>query len=184
MRLFVAIPLASSAQAELVALTNRLRPSASLRWSAPESWHVTLQFLGSVSEDQYRCLIPNLAAVQSAPFPMRLAGLGVFDRAGIFHADVDPSTPLMTLQRLVTTSTAACGFEAEARPYHPHITLARSKGRDQIRQLRALNTRFPEKPRFTPFVVTEFLLYESHLSASGSTYEVRSRFPLAGRGGK
>lgn len=178
MRLFIAIPLAESVRAELVRWATRLRAVTSLRWSAPESWHITLQFLGSASEDQYRCLIARLSGIHAAPFSIRLAGLGVFDRAGIFHAEVELTPALTALQRRVTAATAPCGFEPETRPYHPHITLARSKGSNRARALRVLQDCIPPKPGFPAFAAPEFLLYESHLSPAGSTYEVRHRFPL------
>jgi len=177
-RLFVAIPLAESLHTQLQQLTGRLRSIAGLRWSAPESWHVTLQFLGNTSADQYRCLVARLSQIRAAPFSIGLAGLGAFDRACIFHAEVEPAPPLAALQLLVTQATAPCGFQPESRPYHPHITLARGKGRDCSRPLRALQASIPPNPTFPPFTAAEFLLYESHLSPAGSTYEVRHRFPL------
>jgi RNA 2',3'-cyclic 3'-phosphodiesterase len=179
MRLFLAIPLAGSVATELSRLTARLRSTnANLRWAAPESWHITLQFLGSTSEEQYGCLIGRVGELRSAPVPVQLAEPGVFDRAGIFYAGVVLTPQLVALQQRVVAATAGCGFAAEARPYHPHITLARSKGRSGGRELRGLTDRLPAKTGFSRFMAPEFLLYESYLSSRGSQYEVRYRFPL------
>jgi len=52
MRLFVAIPLSEEATRELGETVARMRkrPGAEeLRWSPPESWHLTLQFLGNAA---------------------------------------------------------------------------------------------------------------------------------------
>jgi RNA 2',3'-cyclic 3'-phosphodiesterase len=189
MRLFLALPLAEPVATELARLTERLRASApDLRWSAPESWHITLQFLGAATPDQYDCLIPRLAALRSAPVPVHLAGLGVFERAGVLHLGVEPAPGLLALQQRIVAATTPCGFEPEARPYHPHITLVRRKGQGSSHGLRALSAKIktPDKgagpDRFTRFTAREFLLYESHLSSSGSTYEVRYRFSLTRAG--
>jgi len=177
-RLFVGIPLAAPARAELARLAERLRSVASLRWAAPGSWHITLQFLGDASDEQYHCLVARLSELRSRPVPIRLGGLGVFDRAGIFYAEVELTPQLDALERSVVHATASCGFEPDSRPYHPHITLARGKGPGRARALRSLLAPIATRPKFTPFTAVEVLLYESHLSSAGSTYEVRHSVPI------
>jgi 2'-5' RNA ligase len=188
MRLFVGIPLADPVRKELEALCTRLRAGGDhLRWSAPEAWHITLQFLGSAGAEQLDCLTLRLAQVNSPSFLVQLGNLGVFDRAGVFLVEVEPAPALEELQRRVAAATAQCGFAAEERPYHPHITLARAKG-DGRRQLRRLKEQAGKSAgshpaaagRFTPSTATEFLLYESHPGPGGSTYEVKARFALNG----
>jgi RNA 2',3'-cyclic 3'-phosphodiesterase len=181
MRLFIAIPLSEAVGSELKRLTGRLRPAApNLRWSLPEAWHITLQFLGNASEEQYACLLPRLRQVNSAPFAIAFEELGVFERAGVFFLGVTPSPALMALEERILAATRPCGFEPEDRPYRPHITLARSKGGNRGRELRTLLSRAGEDRRFGRIQATEFRLYESHLSASGSKYEVKCSFPLGG----
>jgi 2'-5' RNA ligase len=114
------------------------------------------------------------------PLPVRLDGLGFFDRAGVFLATIRVSPALLLLQQRVTAATEPCGFIPEARPYQPHITLARSS-RGQREGILALKDKMRRQPEFTGFVADEFLLYESFLGPGGSRYEVRARFPLDGR---
>jgi RNA 2',3'-cyclic 3'-phosphodiesterase len=183
MRLFIGIALADVVTGELSALVSRLRPgAANLRWTAPESWHITLQFLGNARPEQLPCLCTRLGEVRSPPVAIQLGEPGSFDRTGVFFADVVVSPALMDLQQCVVAATAHCGFVAEDRPFHPHITLARKTGSTtatgQGSELRRLTARGDRQPEFTRFVACEFLLYESHLSSKGSTYEVRARFPL------
>jgi RNA 2',3'-cyclic 3'-phosphodiesterase len=182
MRLFIGIPLADAVVRKLSALCGRLHAGTDgLRWSAPESWHVTLQFLGSTTEEQYACVAGRLGEIRSAPVPIRLGGLGIFERAGIFHVEVEPSDELVALQQQVTAHTAPCGFEPEDRPYRPHITLARTKGDAGRRQLKQVKERVKAERQLAAFSAQEFLLYESHLGAGGSKYEVRARFALEQR---
>lgn len=179
MRLFIGIPLAEQAISELSAISLRYRSADDgLRWSLPESWHITLQFLGSVSEDQYGCIIPRLHALPHKPVAVQIESLDFFDRVGIFFAGVRHMPELVSLQQQVASATAHCGFATETRPYHPHITLARTKGKPGNSGLRRLKAAIQRQPAFSSFTSHEFLLYESHLASSGSLYEVRERFPL------
>jgi 2'-5' RNA ligase len=176
MRLFVGIPLAAEVMEQLSAVSMRLHASEDgLRWSAPESWHITLQFLGNTPE--YECIVARLKELRSPPVPVNLEGLGFFERAGVFFAGVRLTPELEALQQRVTAATGLCGFVPETRPYHPHITLARSKSKG-VKTLRALKARIHREPRFSDFVAEEFILYESVPRPKGSHYEVRERFPL------
>lgn len=180
MRLFVGIPLTTEVIDELSTTLSRLRSLGdNLRWSSPETWHITLQFLGNTSADKYNCLAARLREVHSPPAPIALESLGFFDHAGIFFAGVRLTPGLQSLQHSVTVATHLCGFPTETRPYQPHITLARSKGKLRPQGLRELKTRLLHRqPQFTRFLADEFLLYESFLGPSGSRYEIRERFPL------
>jgi 2'-5' RNA ligase len=68
----------------------------------------------------------------------------------------------------------------EERAYNPHITLARSKGRNSGRALVPLK-KAVERSKVgleAQFIASEFLLYESFPGPEGSRYEVRARFGL------
>jgi RNA 2',3'-cyclic 3'-phosphodiesterase len=88
MRLFVGIPLTAVVIEELSAISMRLQSQADgLRWSAPESWHITLQFLGNTQ--QYECIVSRLRELRLPTLPIQLEGLGFFERAGVFFAGVN-----------------------------------------------------------------------------------------------
>ncbi len=179
MRLFVGIALNAEATAALAHVRERFA-SADLRWSLPESWHVTLQFLGKANEEQLGCVTARLREIRSRRVPVRIEGLGFFARAGVFHAGVSLTPELLALQQRVPVATRPCGFAPELRPYHPHITLARSKGREGNKALEMLR-RTVERTGAAlavEFRAGEFLLYESLPEPEGSRYEVRVRFPL------
>jgi RNA 2',3'-cyclic 3'-phosphodiesterase len=179
MRLFVGIPLAAETRAGLSALVARLhKPQDGLRWTSPESWHITLQFLGEASREQMECLLQRLPQVQAAALSIELEQPGCFERAGVFHAGVRATSELETLQQRVTQATAVCGFKAGNRPYRPHITLARVRERGASAPLRSLQNRLEPLPATPAFPAQEFLLYESFLEPRGARYQVRGRFPL------
>ena len=180
MRLFVGVPLPASLVDQIEAFSLRLRsPHDGLRWSIPASWHITLQFLGSAGPELYDCLIARLREVRALPFRIELAEAGFFDRVGIFFVGVSLTPELIAMQARITAATQQCGFAPESRPYRPHITLARSKGKAGAQGLGRLKTGIRKQPLFTPFTATEFLLYESFTRPDGSRYEIRERFSFA-----
>jgi 2'-5' RNA ligase len=177
-RLFIGIPLAPNAAEALLRIRQQFASiSTDLRWSSPESWHVTLQFLGSTDAQQQACVVANLATLSAASFSIRIAGLGFFERVGVFYAGIVLAPELLALQQRITAATRPCGFIPEARPYHPHITLARSKGGKALAPLKQALDR-GKVAVDEEFTAEEFLLDESFLGPEGSRYEVRARFPL------
>jgi 2'-5' RNA ligase len=185
MRLFIGIPLASITTRDLAAEVNRLQSTSrnpartdSYRWSARESWHITLQFLGSTTAQQFECVVARLRALHHIPIHIQIGALGTFARAGILFVDVHVTPQLLALQQSVTAATANCGFTPEDRPYHPHITLARRKGRGGNKEFRNLRLQVTPPPHFSSFTAESFVLYQSIPSPEGSRYEIRERFPL------
>lgn len=180
MRLFIGIPLTAEVTDQLLSVMLRYRAKDDgLRWSAPESWHATLQFLGNTSQEQYNCIVARLHALHSRPVHVELDSLGFFDRAGVFFAGITLTSDLLLLQQQVVAATLICGFPPETRPYHPHITLARSTGKRGKRGLHQLMATVRRHKSFSSFISQEILLYESHLGSSGSHYEVREKFSLS-----
>jgi 2'-5' RNA ligase len=91
--------------------------------------------------------------------------------------DVHVTPQLLAVQQAVTTATQPCGFSPEDRPYHPHITLARRKGRGGDRDFRNLKLQI-NPPKLSSFTAESFVLYESVPTPEGSRYEIREHFPL------
>ena len=64
MRLFVAIAPPPAVLDELESRVAPLRPAwPVLRWTGQEAWHVTLAFLGEVSEDTAAALGPRMSMI-------------------------------------------------------------------------------------------------------------------------
>lgn len=181
MRLFVGIALASKTKQALEHFIASIRPSApGLRWSSPEQWHVTLQFLGETSELRYPCILQQLHTIRSKSVEVTLMQPGIFVWAGVFHVAVKSSESLLKLHHQVEEALKDCGFQAELRPYSPHITLARNKGSTASPDFNQLHQRMSQHSsvEFPSFVALEFLLYQSFTEQTGPRYEVREHFAL------
>lgn len=159
-------------------LIDAMDDSADLRWQNDEQLHVTLRFIGEVDRPLADDLAAALSRVHAQRFQLRVSGAGRFEHrsAGALWAGVEPKEPVAALAAKVERACQQAGLEAEHRAFHPHITLARWKGR------RARETQgFLERARglsSDPFEVTEFILFESRLSRHGAHYEAVATYPL------
>lgn len=179
-RLFTGIPVAAEQVPRLVEEVDVLRVGhPELRWSDRAGWHVTLQFYGMVDAEQEALLRDKLRTVEGAALEVRVEGLGKFERAGVLWVGVALSEQLVALQSTVVAVGKECGFAAEDRPYRPHVTLARRKGRGGRWDVGRREVMDAER-EFGEFLAREFALYESVTGPGGSRYEVIDRFPLRG----
>lgn len=135
MRLFTAVTLGSAVEARAAAGLERLRALAPrARWVKPENLHLTLVFLGEVSEERLPALGEALLPVSHhhAPFTLTLQGGGSFGsprHPHVLWAGVAGNTAaLEALQAEVAAVLEPLGFPRERRAYTAHLTLARSKG--------------------------------------------------------
>jgi RNA 2',3'-cyclic 3'-phosphodiesterase len=167
MRLFIGLPI----PAELANALTRHARTISLskaRWTAPENIHLTLVFLGEVAEERLASIKQGLDELAFAPFPVKLADLNTFPRAGVFIAEIDPTPRLLHLQAQIASRMAQSGFPSEDRPYHPHLTLARFHGSLRLSSTqRILSTSL--RRSFTADAVN---LYRSNLTPTGPHYEI------------
>jgi 2'-5' RNA ligase len=179
MRLFVGLAVSDGIKEVLERLTLRLRAKDDgLRWSTPDQWHVTLVFLGEVDDESRNRLVNELATVRQTRLALRIEGLGVFQRAGILHAEIEVTPELLRLYEAAAAAVKRAALDVEERPYRAHITLARSRNRDGRRTMERLQRAAQQQRLSERWDVTEFLLYESQLSPSGSRYVARERFGL------
>lgn len=179
MRLFVGLAVDEAVKETLERLTLRLRAKDDgLRWSTPDQWHVTLVFLGEVDDEERARLVRGLGEVRAPSLKLRMERLGVFERAGILHAEVQVSVELQRLYESVAAAVQRAGLEVEDRPYRAHITLARAKNREGRKTIGRLQRSAEQQKPSGRWEANEFLLYESELSPGGSRYVVRERFGL------
>jgi 2'-5' RNA ligase len=166
MRLFIGAPILETLAHELSRTARRIE-TAGARWTPPQSMHLTLVFLGEVAEQRIPIIVTTLSDLDTTPFAVKIAGLGAFERACVLFAEVEPIPRLLRLQAQVAERMAACGFTLEPRPYHPHITLARSRSPIKLRREVMLPSQFKNS-----FRLEAVNLYHSRPTASGSVYEV------------
>ena len=179
-RSFIAIELPQEVKAALSRLAAGLmaKNAAPAKWVEPEGIHLTLKFLGGVAAEKLESII---AAMQTAargikPFRLELDGLGAFP--GLARAQVvwvglrGDLSSLTRLQQNIEANVSPLGFPSEARPFHPHLTLARVREqalpaeRQKLGELIAASSfAFPGA-----FEVGSVSLMRSQLTRQGAIY--------------
>lgn len=94
--------------------------------------HLTLVFLGEVDPDGMPALRRAAGEVAAAGFDLALDVVGGFRRSGVAWAGCRrPPAGLLALQSALEERVREAGYSPDARPYVPHLTLAR-KAREPV----------------------------------------------------
>lgn len=177
-RLFLAVDPSEEARHRLAAaLTAHPRPLPG-RPVPPENWHLTLRFLGDTDEVRYERLLAGLdQADLSKPFRVGFDGIGAFprpERATVLWIGIGEGADTLTsLAAQVEAVVEASGWEAEDRPFRPHLTLARIRPHQDVR---AVLDQI-EAPS-AGWLVDAVLVYRSHLGRGGARYELLEQIDL------
>jgi len=134
----VAVNFPAAARERLWAAAEPLRElRLPVRWVSAEALHLTLKFLGEVSEAKLGELGEALehAVVGARALPVTIDTFGAFPdatRPSVVWAGIVQDPALELLQHGVERAFAPLGFPPEGRPFRPHITLGRTR-RDALR---------------------------------------------------
>jgi len=181
-RLFVAaIPPPALAQ-RLAKAAAALAPPE-LRAAPAENLHVTIHFLGEVDPDAVPALEAALADACAGGEPTVLTldaiGPGPPRRPRMLWATATPTLAYAEIVEAVSAASTPYAPNARgARPGTPHLTLARLRGRADLR-------RWPgaQPLEDASFPVTELALVRSELGPGGPTYTTIARLPLGAQSG-
>jgi len=169
-RLFVALDLPEEALSALAAFRDAAVDPAVWRPLDAASFHVTLAFLGHRPEEDVAAVGGVLAGLAAREPPALALGDGLLlppRRARVLTVALeDASGALGALQAEVSQGLAGAGlYEPEARPFRPHVTVARL--RSGARAPRTIAAA-PERIAFRAGAV---VLYRSHVGRGGARYE-------------
>ena len=193
MRLFVAVDVDDRTRARVGHIIDALRKeidvsdsAARVSWIAPGRLHLTLQFIGEVSE----AVAAEIETRLRPPFGLHTKFEMRFDRIGTFPPEGRPrvvwlgidrgADGLASLHQEVQRRLADVAFRREARGFSPHLTLARFK-QGGTRADTDRVTRLPLELE-GGCTIDHVTLYQSRLSPRGPTYTPLLVTPLAAGG--
>lgn len=166
MRLFIAAELPSSVTDALAETSAALRGGVRGRYVSPDSFHVTLAFLGEVEgrRVQDACAALDRGCVGFEPFTVSLGDLGCFgkrSKATLWQGFREAGA-LPELARSVRGELSAEGFAFDGKSFLPHITLMRAAD---------LTVGGLPMPTMAQGMVSCVALFRSDLSGSRPVYE-------------
>ncbi|MEZ8027313.1 RNA 2',3'-cyclic phosphodiesterase [Enterovibrio norvegicus] len=183
-RLFFALdvstPENAQAKAEIIRLKHTLSPLG--QPVLDDNLHLTLAFLGDVSQGAYSSLCHAADKIDASVFSLRTGSIGYFNKPKILWLGIHPSCELERLaESLNTLSHAVLGTDKEGIPdsprFLPHISLLR-----QVEPI-AINTISDayKEGMSSSLTVQRFGLYQSapHPTHKGVQYTCLNTWPLS-----
>jgi 2'-5' RNA ligase len=152
-------------------------------WTQPGSWHLTVRFLGEITEEaahRFSEAIAPAAAIVETTIPA--AGPVVFPPRGrprVLGMGFGAGQTLGELARAAEEAARAIGCDPEERPFRPHVTLARLRDPWPV----AAVEQYCESARawaFPAWRVRSVVLYRSRLEAAGAIHTPVREWTAAG----
>ena len=185
MRLFVAVNLGEQFCHDLATQLDAWRNELQIAWSRPQTWHVTLDFLGEVPATCVPQLQEALGAEAARQAICRVTPgqLGAFpnlSRPRVLFLHLESGGALEKLAEGVRRQVDVIlpHGEQDRKPFRAHLTVARIK-----RPLPATQRRRLPQIRFVPWqplVIQELRLVASELRPEGARHTDLAVFPLGG----
>ncbi|TDJ07367.1 MAG: RNA 2',3'-cyclic phosphodiesterase [Deltaproteobacteria bacterium] len=171
-RIFIAIDLPEDIKGSLTSLRSKIKCA---NWVKREQMHLTLTFIGEVSEFKLREITEVLNQISFHPFSLKLYGVGHFAQK-VFWAGINPNEDLGLLKDEIDQKLLGIGIQLENKSYKPHIALARLKGSkaDDLAKLLEQFSLFESRE----IKVDKFILFSSTLTPKGAIHSVESEFIL------
>jgi 2'-5' RNA ligase len=185
-RAFFGLPVPEAQRKQLdVYLAACAAKAPEFRWTPASNLHLTVRFVGYVESSVVEGIADHLAELRLAglerPLPgfeIEIGEVGTFKRGQLVRvvwlqvrAGAEPACELAAQ---VEAECGRAGLVPEARPFQPHLTLARARARDG-----AVLPSLLAPPDLLPWHADELILYNSHLSRAGSVYEPLRRIRLS-----
>jgi RNA 2',3'-cyclic 3'-phosphodiesterase len=172
MRLFIAIDLPDKAKQTIDKIKLELKGLKGIKPVATENIHLTLKFLGEVSDYRAQGIVEALGQVKFKPFKIAISKMGVFpneQKAQVLWIDAEPAEPLMEIKRQID---AALPRFKDDHPFKNHITFVRIKYVSTDADKKKILDILKKPVEKTEFMVSKFRLYKSDLQPSGPVYDV------------
>jgi 2'-5' RNA ligase len=185
MRLFLAVHPPPRFVAELTTRLDPWRADLALAWTRPESWHLTLQFLGVWPVLQATALQAALASLEPVEFLVKPGAVGAFPhwsrpRVLILHMAGDGKLAgLAAAVREIVHGVWPDGPQ-DSRPFRGHLTLARM--REPLAKKGQKTLLDMDLRPFDPFPVDRFRLMASELHPQGAQHREVAFYPLRKKG--
>lgn len=175
-RIFVGIDLDDECRHGIAAALARV-PIPGIR-SSPDLWHITLRYLGELTDVQLdRLLFELTESIDLESFRVTFAGLGAFPKASaatVLWLGLNEGTA--DVVELFDQTDEACvnaGLGNEGRPFVPHLTLSRIRPAQDVWE--ALEAEPVPRVRL---VVDALTVFRSDRTGERVTYSVLERIPL------
>lgn len=169
MRLFIAIDF-NELNDYFIELQNKIDKSQA-KLKEVLTFHLTLKFLGEVSDDKANRIKEKLNEIKFTQFSLTLDKIGFFPNENyirVIWIGLSPKDKVIELQKKIEDSLKEFNFKKDFE-FHPHLTLARVNFvKDKEKFVKSLKDIKVDKKSME---VRNFRLVKSTLKPEGPVYE-------------
>ena len=184
MRLFIAVEFEESLKNKIFEIQQQLIATKSdVKWVGRDNFHITLKFIGEVSEDKLDGIISGIkkAITGHKEIKISISKIGVFPdlrnpRVIWLGADKD-SAELSLLAENIEKEFSKIGLPESNKKFNSHLTLGRIRSRKGIEDLMDKIKSFETIPAGETRI-RQIVLMKSILMPSGPVYSIVESFGL------
>jgi 2'-5' RNA ligase len=151
----------------------------SIKWVAYENLHITLKFLGEISDTAKDDIIPVIAeTVAPVPrFMVQVSGIGCFPGPRqprvLWAGVIQGGDSMITIAENLDRNLVRFGCKIEEKKFHPHLTFGR------VKTFCPVDDILKHDLHTDAFMVDRITLFKSTLRPEGPKYDPVRIFTLA-----
>jgi 2'-5' RNA ligase len=181
MRAFIAIDIPSEIKDRIGELINECKDIkySQVKYVEIENLHITLKFLGEIEKDTLGPLLDDFSKISPPVTALSIFSAGAFpgmDLPKVAWVGIRENTSFSKAFEEIENVAQKYGFIPEERDFHPHITIARIKGRVVNEWVKVIKKY--SSFEFGNFVPDGFSIYKSDLNKFGPVYTRLAFFPF------
>ncbi len=185
-RAFIAIPIPQDLRDYIGNIIEKFKselPENSIKWVEPANIHLTLQFLGDISNSTLKNLVENLGGDNFLSFDLEITQVGAFPsifNPRVVWIGISRNERLNNLALYIQNFTKSLQVETDGKPFSPHFTIARIKPgikKNTLDSLKKLLVKNRDMDHLQ-FNVNKYCLYKSNLTPNGPVYSVLQSYNL------
>lgn len=190
-RAFIAIDLTPAIRTELSRISSRLKKEigTAVRWVPSQNIHITLKFLGDVSEVNIEllCHLLKNEASRHQPFELHVGDLSAFpspSRPRVIWVGVHAPPDLASLQKAIDNETQHLGYASEDKAFSPHLTIGRVSQHATHEEIKRITETLKQTTALSvgAIEVDAICLFRSDLNPEGAQYTRLYTAPLSAPG--
>jgi len=179
-RTFIAVDLPSNMLVRIEEITTyfmRKTPPKALKWVDMDNLHLTIKFIGEITEDKLEPVkhILSKALEDQNAFDIEISGLGMYPNKNnprVIWLGIAGGKPLIQIFNSLDQALTTLDIRPEGRDFTPHLTIARVRRNTDKATATAIGkalSQFKVDP-LGAITIDQVHLYQSVLEPSGPIY--------------